>query len=110
MFYHDFNEGKVTGQKTKILMQIRAGSPEKEKIRYFYGNRDKPFQITAIFSTRYGWTKLYHDDKDRLFAMLTLDEDVPSNQILYYIITDNAGTPTHILNCTGKLNFIILNK
>ena len=109
MFYHDF-DGKngPTLQKTKLLMQIRYNSEEKEIIQYYYGNREKPFLITAIFSTNNGWTKLYHDDKDRLFAILYQQEDQQAsstNKQLFYIITDISGTPTHILNSTGKYLF-----
>ena len=106
MFYNGFNEDEATSQKTKLLMQIRNDYPEKEIIHYLYGNRNKPLQITAIFSTRHGWIKLYHDDNDNLFAMLKQDQDT-SNKKLYYIITDISGTPTHILNSTGKSSKLI---
>ena len=109
MFYHDFG-GQSTSpfQKTKILMQIRYNSEHKEIIQYYYGNREKPFLVTAIFSTHNGWTKFYHDDKDRLFAMSHHQQEAQaaaSNQKMYYIITDISGTPTHILNSTGKYAF-----
>lgn len=89
-------------------MQIRSELPKREIIQYYYGNRNKPFQITAMFSTRYGWAKLYHDDNDSLFAMLALDQDQSSKK-LYYIITDGSGTPTHILNSTGKFNVLMFS-
>ena len=100
MFYQDFVDEIALSLKTKILMQIRGG---KEIIRYFYGFKEKPFQITAIFSTAHGWRKLFYDDQDRLFAMKVFKEDSSSIGELYYILTDLVGTPTHILNSTGKL-------
>ena len=108
MFYHDF--GGQNGsplQKTKLFMQIRYSSEEKEIIQYYYGNREKPFLVTAIYSTHNGWAKFYYDDKDRLFAMLheKKDQRAITNKQLYYIITDISGTPTHILNSTGKYVF-----
>ena len=80
-------------------MQIRYDHPEKEIIRYFYGNSEKPFQVSAIFSTRHGWTKFYYDDNDRMFAMSQRNANASS---LYYIITDLTGTPSHVLNSTGE--------
>jgi hypothetical protein len=109
MIYHDFGDQVGSPlQKTKLFMQIRYNSEEKEIIQYYYGNREKPFLITAIFSTHNGWAKFYHDDKDRLFAMLHQPENqgATTNKQLCYIITDISGTPTHILNSTGKYVFI----
>ena len=84
-------------------MQIRYDHPEKEVIQYFYGNSEKTFQISAIFSTRHGWTKLYYDDNDRIFAMSQRNTNTSSlTEPLYYIITDLTGTPTHVLNSTGE--------
>ena len=103
LFYHDFTEDKITSIKTRLQMQIRYDYPEKEIIQYFYGSRAKPFQISAIFSTRHGWTKFYYDDNDRIFAMSQRDANASSlNERLYYIITDLTGTPSHVLNSTGE--------
>ena len=103
LFYHDFTEDKITSIKTRLQMQIRYDYPEKEIIQYFYGSRAKPFQISAIFSTRHGWTKFYYDDNDRIFAMSQREANVSSlSERLYYIITDLTGTPSHVLNSTGE--------
>ena len=103
LFYHDFTEGKMTSTKTRLQMQIRYDYPEKEIIQYFYGNSEKPFQISAIFSTRHGWTTFYYDDNDRIFAMLHRNTNASSlTERLYYIITDLTGTPSHVLNSTGE--------
>ena len=84
-------------------MQIRYDNPEKEIIRYFYGNDEKPFQISAIFSTRHGWTKFYYDCNERIFAISQNNENASSlTERLYYIITDLTGTPSHVLNSTGE--------
>ena len=104
MFYQSLEETPTKLQKAILLMIIRHGESEQEIIQYFYGNRDQPFQITAVYSTLRGWTKLYYDDKSRLFSMLQRNPTISNGTTLYYIITDISGTPTHILNSTGKFS------
>ena len=103
LFYHDFSDDKIASLKTRLQMQIRYDYSEKEVIQYFYGNSEKPFQISAIFSTRHGWTRFYYDDNDRMFSMSQRNKNASSStERLYYIITDLTGTPSHVLNSTGE--------
>ena len=82
-------------------MMVRNDEQGQEIIHYFYGNSGQPFQITAVFSSRLGWVKFYYDDKNRRFSMSQRNSAEHNRWILYYIITDVSGTPTHILNSTG---------
>ena len=111
MFYSSFKEKSTPMASTKLLMMVRNDEPGQEIIHYFYGNSGQPFQITASFSTLHGWIKFYYDDKNRLFSMTHQNSSEGNSWILYYIITDVSGTPTHILNSTGmhiQINDFIL--
>ena len=104
MFYHNSIDKSTPSQNTKLLMMIRNDETRQEIIQYFYGNRDNQFQVTAVFSSVHGWVKLYYDDKDRLFSISQQNATNTTFNNLYYIINDISGTPTHILNSTGKFS------
>ena len=104
MFYHNSIDKSTTSQNNKLIMMIRYDESRQEIIQYFYGNRDNPFQVTAVFSSLHGWVKLYYDDKDRLFSISQRNATNATFNNLYYIITDISGTPTHVLNSTGKFS------
>ena len=104
MFYHNSIDKSTTSQNNKLIMMIRYDESRQEIIQYFYGNRDNPFQVTAVFSSLHGWVKLYYDDRDRLFSISQQNATNTTFNNLYYIINDISGTPTHILNSTGKFS------
>ena len=77
------------GPQNRLIVQQR----HNETLTYFYGyGESKPNLVSTVHSSSRGFIKLYYDDSERLFAVKYDSEDM-----IYLVVSDFQGTPTHIL-------------